>query len=235
MTRTKLRPISFATVVTGLLLLCAAGCARNAVPDKTAGVPAAAPAGKQADAGPPWANQWARDSVFYEVFVRSFQDSNGDGVGDLRGLIARLDELNDGDPQGGNDLGVTGLWLMPVFASPSYHGYDVTDYRAINPDYGTLDDFKQLLQEAHKRGIRVIVDFVINHSSAQHPWFAESASSPTSPKRDWYLWRKDDPGWTQPWGGSNRTWHKLGDEYFLGLFWGGMPDLKRPMAEDGPR
>ncbi len=163
--------------------------------------------------------------MFYELFVRSFQDSNGDGIGDLRGLIARLDELNDGNPDGGNDLGVTGLWLMPVFASPSYHGYDVTDYRAINPDYGTLDDFKLLLTEAHKRGIRVIVDFVINHSSAQHPWFVDSASSPTSAKRDWYSWRKDDPGWTQPWGGNNRTWHKLGDAYYFGLFWGGMPDL----------
>src|SRR5512140_57465 len=93
------------------------------------------------DPGPPWANQWARGQVFYEVFVRSFADSDGDGIGDLRGLIARLDDLNDGDPSGGNDLGVDALWLMPVFASPSYHGYDTTDYRAINPDYGTLGDF----------------------------------------------------------------------------------------------
>lgn len=178
---------------------------------------------------PAWNHDWARGAVFYEVFVRSFADSNGDGIGDLNGLTARLDDLNDGNPATSTDLGVDALWLMPVFDSPSYHGYDVVDYEAIEPDYGTLADFERLLAEAHKRGIRVIVDLVMNHSSAQHPWFKDSASGPDSPKRRWYVWRQADPGWTQPWGGSNRTWHKVshpdGDSWYYGVFWGGMPDL----------
>jgi len=179
--------------------------------------------------GPPaasgWQHDWARGAVFYEIFVRSFADSDGDGVGDFRGLTAKLDYLNDGDPATASDLGVDALWLMPVFASPSYHGYDVTDYEGIEPDYGTLADFERFLAEAHRRGIRVILDFVMNHSSDQHPWFVASAASPASPKRDWYLWRGDDPGWTQPWGGSNPTWHEKNGAYYYGLFWGGMPDL----------
>lgn len=172
-----------------------------------------------------WDHDWARGAVFYEVFVRSFSDSNGDGVGDLRGLTAKLDYLNDGDPSTSNDLGVEALWLMPVFQSPSYHGYDTVDYERIDDEYGSAADFQRLLDEAHRRGIRIIVDFVMNHSSAQHPWFVESASSPSSPKRDWYVWRADDPGWTQPWGGSNHTWHEKNGAYFYGIFWGGMPDL----------
>ena len=112
-----------------------------------------------------WRLQWADGPAFYEIFVRSFADSDGDGIGDLPGLIAHLDYLNDGDPSTDTDLGVEGIWLMPVFPSPSYHGYDATDYEAIDPDYGTLDDFDRLLQEAHRRGIRVILDFMINHTS----------------------------------------------------------------------
>ncbi|HEX6200432.1 MAG TPA: alpha-amylase family glycosyl hydrolase, partial [Thermoanaerobaculia bacterium] len=165
-----------------------------------------------------WRHDWARGAVFYEVFVRSFADSDGDGVGDLAGLTARLDYLNDGDPSGGSDLGVDALWLMPVFASPSYHGYDVTDYEAIEPDYGTLEDFERLLTEAHRRGVKVIVDLVVNHSSVEHPWFERACCSPRSPYRDWYVWRADDPGWTQPWGGDNPTWHRRGDEYYYGVF-----------------
>lgn len=173
----------------------------------------------------PQDHTWARGAVFYEVFVRSFSDSDGDGVGDLRGLTAKLDYLNDGDPKTSTDLGVDALWLMPVFQSPSYHGYDTVDYEKIDDEYGSAEDFQRLLDEAHRRGIRIIVDFVMNHSSAQHPWFVESASSPTSPKRDWYVWRADDPGWTQPWGGSNRTWHEKNGAFYYGVFWGGMPDL----------
>jgi glycosidase len=172
-----------------------------------------------------WDHEWARGAVFYEVFVRSFQDSNGDGIGDLQGLIARLDALNDGNPATDTDLGVDALWLMPVFSSPSYHGYDTVDYETIEPDYGTTADFQRLLDEAHRRGIRVIVDFVMNHTSSQHPWFTESAASPRSPYRDWYLWRPDDPGWTPPWGGTNHTWHEKNGAYYYGVFWGGMPDL----------
>ncbi len=171
-----------------------------------------------------WGLEWCRGAVFYEVFVRSFLDSNGDGVGDLAGLISRLDYLNDGNPATSSDLEVDAIWLMPVFESPSYHGYDVTDYEHINSAYGSDADFQRLLSEAHRRGIRVIVDFVMNHTSDRHPWFRESASSPSSPRRDWYVWRTDDPGWTQPWG-AGRTWHRGGDGYYYGLFWGGMPDL----------
>src|SRR5438874_8528810 len=126
---------------------------------------------------------WANGAVFYQVFVRSFQDSDGDGKGDLRGLVSRLDYLNDGDPATGADLGVDALWLMPVFASPSYHGYDTTDYESINPDYGTNADFAGLIAQAHRRGIRVVVDLVLNHTSWKHPWFIEAASSPSSPRR----------------------------------------------------
>lgn len=180
-------------------------------------------------AAPPWSHGWSRGAVFYEIFVRSFADSNGDGIGDLRGLISKLDYLNDGDPATTTDLGVTALWLMPVFTSPSYHGYDTTDYEHINPDYGTDEDFATLCEEAHRRGIRVIVDFVINHSGSGHPWFQSSASSPTSPYRDWYLWRPDNPGWRQPWNTytGSETWHRnpADGQYYYGVFWGGMPDL----------
>lgn len=174
---------------------------------------------------PQWENGWTRGAVFYEVFVRSFSDSNGNGTGDLDGLISKLDYLNDGNPATKKDLGVNALWLMPVFASPSYHGYDTTDYKKINPDYGTNQDFQRLLQEAHKRGIRIIVDYVMNHTSSQHPWFVDSASSPRAAKRNWYVWRQNNPGWTPPWGGTNPTWHALNGSYYYGVFWEGMPDL----------
>lgn len=175
-----------------------------------------------------WQHDWVRGAVFYEVFVRSFADSDGDGVGDLAGLTARLDHLNDGDPAGGPDLGVDALWLMPIFESPSYHGYDVVDYERIDPDYGTEEDFDRFLDEAHRRGMKVIVDLVVNHSSVDHPWFERACCSPRSPYRSWYVWRPEDPGWTQPWaeGSSGHpTWHRRGDEYYYGIFWSGMPDL----------
>jgi glycosidase len=187
--------------------------------------PPRAPASAAADRPLQWDHGWVRGAVVYEVFVRSFADSDGDGVGDLRGLVSHLDYLNDGDPKTGSDLGVDAIWLMPIFASPSYHGYDTTDYEAINPAYGTGEDFDRLIAEAHRRGIRVILDFVMNHTSDRHPWFVESASSPSSPRRDWYVWRADDPGWTQPWGGTNRTWHPKNGAFYYGVFWGGMPDL----------
>ena len=152
--------------------------------------------------------------VWYEVFVRSFQDSDGDGVGDLRGVTQRLDYLED--------LGVGGIWLMPIYPSPSYHGYDVTDYRAVNPEYGDLDDLVQLIEEAHARGIRVILDFVPNHTSDRHPWFrAASAGDPAY--RDYYVWSDDPPDWSGTLGGS--AWHEAGDSHYLGLFSPSMPDL----------
>jgi len=177
-----------------------------------------------------WQHDWARGAVFYEVFVRSFSDSDGDGVGDLRGLTAKLDYLNDGKGRSTHSLGVDALWLMPIFASPSYHGYDTTDYTAIAPAYGSLDDLRRLLDEAHRRGMRVLLDLVLNHTSSEHPWFREARSS-FGPHRDWYLWRGDDPGWTQPWGGTAHVWHPssgpppFGGSYYYGVFWSGMPDL----------
>jgi alpha-amylase len=165
---------------------------------------------------------WWNDAVFYEIFVRSFQDSDGDGIGDLRGLIERLDYLNDGDSETHDDLGITALWLMPICKSPSYHGYDVTDYYAIEPDYGTSDDFRLLLDEAHARGIHVIIDLVLNHTSSSHPWFQSSRES-SSAYRDWYIWSDGLPGYVGPWG--QRVWHFGEVAFYYGLFWSEMPDL----------
>jgi glycosidase len=171
-----------------------------------------------------WNHEWARGAVCYEIFVRSFKDADGDGIGDLKGLTAKLDYLNDGDPTTTTDLGIDAIWLTPIFDSPSYHGYDTVDYEAIEKDYGTMTDFRRFVDEAHKRGIRVILDFVMNHTSSQHPWFLESASSSTSAKRNWYVWSTTDPGWTQPWGGDP-SWHPKNGAYYYGVFWDGMPDL----------
>jgi glycosidase len=213
MHRRRSRTIS--TFVAVALAVAACGNASSAWARSPAARPAASAAGPL---------EWARGATFYEVFVRSFADSDGDGIGDLRGLTAHLDYLNDGDPATTTDLGITAIWLMPIFASPSYHGYDTVDYRAINPQYGTMADFESFIGAAHARGIHVILDLVVNHTSSAHPWFVESSSSPQSPKRDWYVWRTDDPGWRQPWGGGP-TWHQRNGAYFYGIFGGGMPDL----------
>ncbi len=172
---------------------------------------------------PPIETRWWNDAVFYEIFVRSFYDSDGDGIGDFQGVIEKLDYLNDGDPNTDTDLGITGIWLMPMMESPSYHGYDVTDYYKVEPDYGTMDDFQQLLDEAHQRGIKVIIDFVMNHCSSQHPWFTSAASGSANPYRDWFIWEDTNPGFTGPWG--QPVWHQRNSDYYYGLFWGGMPDL----------
>ncbi len=168
---------------------------------------------------------WWRDAVCYEVFVRSFADSDGDGNGDLIGLIGKLDYLNDGDPATRDDLGVTCLWLMPVMEAESYHGYDVTDYYAVERDYGTVADFQRLMAEAHARGIRVIVDLVLNHTSVAHPWFQQALADPASPYRDWYVFAPEAPGYLGPWGAQ--AWHPAppGAGYYYGVFWSGMPDL----------
>ena len=164
---------------------------------------------------------WWNDAVFYEIFVRSFYDSNADGVGDLQGIIQKLDYLNDGNPNTDTDLGITALWLMPIFPSPSYHGYDVTDYRNIDEEYGTMNDFKALITAAHASGIKIVIDFVGNHTSDQHPWFTASASNES--KRDWYLWNSNKPRYKGPWG--QEVWHERNSSYYYGVFWGGMPDL----------
>lgn len=170
-----------------------------------------------AAAAPP-AERWTTDpgeGVYYEVFVRSFQDSDGDGIGDFRGLTARLPYLAD--------LGVTGLWLMPIHPSPSYHGYDVADFRAIHPDYGTLADFRAFVAAAHRHGMRVVLDLVANHTSDRHPWFqAALAGDPTY--RSWYRFEADPPPLQGTLGGP--AWHDAGDgSRYLGLFVREMPDL----------
>ncbi len=165
---------------------------------------------------------WWNDTIFYEIFVRSFKDSNGDGVGDINGLIEKLDYLNDGDPETTTDLGVTGIWLMPIAKSPSYHGYDVVDYYSIDREYGSKEDFLRLIDEAHQRGIRVIVDLVINHTSREHPWFLESMNK-NSEYRNWYIWADKEPKYRGPWGED--VWHPAGGSYYYGIFWEGMPDL----------
>ena len=155
--------------------------------------------------------------------MRSFRDSDGDGVGDLRGLIEKLDYLNDGDPATDTDLGIGGIWLMPVMESPSYHGYDCVDYFQVDQEYGTNQLFKEFMGECRRRGIRVVIDLMINHTSSQHPWFQAASSSGSNPYRDWYLWVPVHPGFDGPW--NQPVWHALGGQYYYGIFWGGMPDL----------
>ncbi len=151
---------------------------------------------KSASAG----DKWWHKAVFYEIFVRSFYDSNGDGKGDLKGLTQKLDYLKD--------LGVSAVWLMPIFGSTSYHGYDVTNYYTINKHYGTMADFEKFVKEAHKRGIRVVIDMVINHTSRKHPWFLSSANEKGSKYADWYHWRKTKPsGWIDP-QGKKGPWYE---------------------------
>lgn len=166
---------------------------------------------------------WWEHAVFYEIFVRSFYDSNGDGIGDFNGITEKLDYLNDGDPSTNTDLGINAIWLMPIFPSPSYHGYDVIDYSTVNPEYGTEEDFSRLLNEAHKRGIHIIIDFVINHTSDLNPWFV-AAQDPMNEYHNWYIWSSSDPGNPGPWG--EKVWHKSKNGlYYYGIFWSGMPDL----------
>lgn len=209
-------------VLLGVLSACVSSTAApSAVPTTpppapTTAVPVASPL-------PTPRSSWWNDAVFYEVFVRSFYDSDGDGIGDLQGLSAKLDYLNDGDPQTDSDLGVNALWLMPIMESPSYHGYDVVDYYTVEQDYGTNEDFKQLVAEAHQRGIQVIVDLVINHTSSQNPWFLESARDPNSPKRDWYIWNQQDPQFLGPW--KQDVWYEKNGAYYYAVFWSEMPDL----------
>ncbi|MFT3995946.1 MAG: alpha-amylase family glycosyl hydrolase [Asticcacaulis sp.] len=160
---------------------------------------------------------WNRQAAFMEIFVRSYQDSDGDGIGDFNGLTSRLDYL-----QG---LGVTGIWLMPIHPSADKdHGYAVSDYRAINPDYGTMADFERFLAEAHKRGIGVIIDYVINHSANNNPIFLNAAKSKASPYRDWYIFADKDPQWKGfSWGPWRKNTQSKG--YFYGLFDDQMPDF----------
>jgi glycosidase len=168
------------------------------------------------------APRWWDDTVWYEIFVRSFYDSDGDGIGDLQGVIQKLDYLNDGDPTTTTDLGITGIWLMPIMTSPSYHGYDVTDYYSVDPDYGTKEDFLALMDAAHARGIKVIVDMVLNHTSSQHEWFQQAAAG-NAEYRDWYVWSDTNPNYTGPWG--QPVWYRKNEAFYYAAFWSEMPDL----------
>ena len=161
---------------------------------------------------------WWATATFYQAFVRSFQDSNGDGIGDLKGLTSRLDDLKR--------LGVNALWLLPIYPSPRFHGYEVTNFQDVNPDYGNLADFSTFLKTAHAKGFRVILDWIPHSTSHFHPWFKE-ALNPKSPKRDWYQWRSDNPGWGEPWLGGvmGNVWHSAGEEYYYGLFGASSPEL----------
>jgi alpha-amylase len=166
----------------------------------------------------------AANNTVYEIFVRSFRDGgDANPAGDLKGLTRKLDYLNDGDPKTDTDLEVGILWLMPIFPSPSYHGYDVTDYLSVNRDYGSLQDLKDLLREAHRRGTRVILDVPFNHTSREHPWFKDAVERPEGGRRPYYFIRADG-------GRGGDGWHKITNargerlEYF-GLFGATMPDL----------
>lgn len=167
---------------------------------------------------------WFQDAVFYELHIKAYADGNGDGIGDLRGLITRLDHLTD--------LGVQCLWLLPMYPSPFRDdGYDISDYQAIHPSYGTLEEFKEFLDAAHARGLRVITELVLNHTSDQHPWFQEARRSRDDPKRDWYVWSEDG---TQYRGvrrifvdseDSNWAWDEVSGAYYWHRFYRHQPDL----------
>ena len=177
----------------------------------------------------PISTSWYRNAVVYQIYPWSFQDSNGDGIGDIQGIIDRLPYLNDGTP---SSLGVGALWISPIYTSPMKDfGYDISDYCNIDPRFGTLQDFDRLIAEAHKRGIRIIMDLVINHTSSEHPWFKESRSSKESLKRDWYVWR--DPqtdgsppnNWLSVSGGPAWTFDQATGQYYLHHFLPEQPDL----------
>ena len=166
---------------------------------------------------------WWKEAVAYQVYPRSFQDSNGDGIGDLQGIMSRLDYLQD--------LGIDVIWICPMYQSPNDdNGYDISDYQAIMAEFGTMEDFDALLDEVHRRGMKLIMDLVINHTSDEHPWFIESRSSKMSEKRDWYIWRdgvdgKEPNNWGSIFNGSAWELDEETEQYYLHLFSKKQPDL----------
>lgn len=168
--------------------------------------------------------QWWKEAVFYQVYPRSFYDANGDGIGDIQGLIEKLDYLED--------LGIDVIWLSPIYASPNDdNGYDISDYQRIQSDFGTMADFDRLLDEVHGRGMRLIMDLVLNHTSDEHAWFIESRSSKDNPYRDYYIWHSD-PGqgrlpnnWASIFSGSVWEWDPTTEEYYMHVFSKKQPDL----------
>lgn len=176
-----------------------------------------------ADAKPIPNAAWWKEAIVYQIYPRSFKDSNGDGVGDLRGVIEKLDYIQR--------LGVDVVWLNPIYESPNDDGgYDISDYYAIQPEFGTMADFDELLAGLHQRGIKLLMDLVVNHSSDEHPWFVESRKSTANAFRDFYFWRKGNNGgppnnWPSFFGGSAWQWDEKTDEYYLHLFSRKQPDL----------
>lgn len=173
--------------------------------------------------------RWWEHSVIYEIYVRSFQDSNGDGIGDLPGIIQRLDYLRNDTS---DSLGIDAIWLTPIYPSPLYdYGYDVSDYTGIDPAYGSLDDFDRLAREAEQHEIKIVLDFVLNHSSHMHPWFLESRSNKQSDRRDWYVWKDPTPeggppnNWQSVFGGPAWTLDEPTGQYYLHSFLPQQPDL----------
>lgn len=169
-------------------------------------------------------SDWYKDAIIYQLHVRAFRDSDGSGTGDFRGLLGKLDYIQE--------LGVNCLWLMPFYPSPlKDDGYDISDYCAVHPDYGTLDDFQEFLDEAHRRGMRVITELVLNHTSDRHPWFLNSRRSPESPYRDWYVWSTTHNRYRQArvifsdTEASNWTWDPAADAYYWHRFFSHQPDL----------
>ncbi|QAS53236.1 glycoside hydrolase family 13 protein [Halobacillus litoralis] len=166
---------------------------------------------------------WWKEAVGYQVYPRSFQDSNGDGIGDLQGMINRLDYLKE--------LGIDFIWICPMYKSPKDdNGYDISDYQDILEEFGTMDDFNQLLEEVHNRDMKLIIDLVLNHTSDEHPWFIESSQSKDNSKRDWYIWRDGKNGaepnnWESIFDGSAWQYDKKTDQYYLHLFSTKQPDL----------
>ncbi|HOV14266.1 MAG TPA: alpha-amylase family glycosyl hydrolase, partial [Spirochaetota bacterium] len=175
---------------------------------------------------------WYKDAFFYHIWVRAFNDSNNDGFGDIKGIIEKLDYLNDGNPETKNDLGIDAIWLSPIFESfgkgTSIHAYDTIDHYKINEKFGTNDDLELLLKEAHKRRIKVVFDFIPNHISAFHPWFLNAIDE--GDKKDWFIWSKNpDKNYGLAWGGGkwSDVWHKVikNKSYFYGCFHRSMPDI----------
>ncbi|CAF3957804.1 unnamed protein product [Rotaria sp. Silwood2] len=168
--------------------------------------------------------KWWKESIAYQIYPRSFQDSNGDGIGDIRGIIQRLDHIKD--------LGADLIWVCPIFKSPNDdNGYDISDFQDIMDVFGTMEDVDELIKQVHNRNMRIIFDLVLNHTSDEHPWFIESRSSHTNPKRDWYIWRDGKPGglrpnnWESIFNGSAWEYDKETDQYYLHLFSRKMPDV----------
>src|SRR4051794_9173488 len=167
---------------------------------------------------------WWREAVFYEIYIRSFQDSNDDGIGDLNGITSRLDYLAG--------LGVDALWITPFYPSPQVDfGYDVSDHEDVDPAFGTLADFERVIEAAHRRGMRIVVDVVLNHTSDRHRWFEDSRRGRDAVKRDWYVWRDDGPGggppnnWTSVFGGPAWTRDARTGQWYYHCFYPEQPDL----------